>query len=183
LDEQMGRLRDELKTLGVADNTMVWFSSDNGPENNTPGTAGNLRARKRSLHEGGIRVPGLLTWPSKIKSPTTVAAPCHTGDYYPTVLSVVGESYREQLLDGIDLMPIVSGDRSTRGKLIHFQFGKQATVVGDRYKLYRAQPKQAWQLFDLANDQSESKDIAGQQESVVQAMRSSYQRWNESLAN
>ena len=62
MDDQIGRLRETLERLGVADNTMLWFASDNGPERGTPGTAGPLRARKRSLNEGGItsRLQGRL---------------------------------------------------------------------------------------------------------------------------
>ena len=181
LDEQVGRLRDELKELGVADNTMMWFSSDNGPENKTPGTAGKLRARKRSLYEGGIRVPGLLTWPAKFKTPQTIEAPCHTGDYYPTVLSALGEDYSEQLLDGIDLMPILSGSRSTRGQLIHFQFGKQAATIGDYYKLYRSKDSEAWELYDLSEDASESKNVVGDFPKVANLMTKSFEAWASSL--
>ena len=181
LDEQVGRLRNELEKLGVAEDTMMWFSSDNGPENKTPGTAANLRARKRSLHEGGIRVPGLMTWPAKIKQPLTVDAPCHTGDYYPTVLTALGEDTSTQLLDGINIMPLMVGERATRDQLIHFRFGKQATVIGDRFKLYRAKPDETWQLYDLQRDESESHDVASQHPEVAQQMTESLQRWTASL--
>lgn len=186
LDEQVGRLRAELQSLGVADDTMFWFCSDNGPENKTPGSAAHLRARKRSLHEGGIRVPGLLSWPARIKKPTVVQAPCHTGDYYPTVLAALGEDvshpeFSSQVLDGIDLMPIISGQRSTRGELIHLKFGKQSTVIGDRFKLYRGQPDAAWELFDLSSDESESTDVAVEHRSIMKTMRASFKAWDRSI--
>ena len=73
MDEQMGRLRKTLRDLGVADNTIVTFASDNGPEGSdkAPGSAGPFRGRKRSLYEGGVRVPGLIEWPAKIKPGVT----------------------------------------------------------------------------------------------------------------
>lgn len=69
MDEQMGRLRAELGRLGVEGNTMVWFCSDNGPRGggNAPGSTKGLRGSKRSLYEGGVRVPGILVWPDMIK--------------------------------------------------------------------------------------------------------------------
>ena len=70
MDEQIGRLRNRLKQLGIANNTLVTFCSDNGPEGSSkaPGSAGGLRGRKRSLYEGGVRVPSVIEWPSKIKA-------------------------------------------------------------------------------------------------------------------
>ena len=67
MDEQIGRLRTELKNIKADNNTILTFCSDNGPENGNPGITGGFKARKRSLHEGGIRVPGLLVWPKAVK--------------------------------------------------------------------------------------------------------------------
>lgn len=180
LDEQVGRLRAELESLGVADETMMWFSSDNGPENKTPGSAGDLRARKRSLYEGGVRVPGLLTWPDRIRSPKAIDAPCHTGDYYPTVLTALGESFDDQVLDGIDLLPIIMGDRKERGSPIHFRYGTQATSVGDKFKLYRTK-RNAWELYDLSTDVAEEHNIATEHTEVVQRLSAAYEQWSAGL--
>ena len=93
MDEQIGRLRAELKSLGIADNTMICFCSDNGPaRQGSPrhvGTARNLKGYKLSLNEGGIRVPGLMVWPAKIKEPRTVTTPCFTSDYFTTILAAL----------------------------------------------------------------------------------------------
>ncbi|MBT6398602.1 MAG: sulfatase-like hydrolase/transferase, partial [Verrucomicrobia bacterium] len=78
---------------GIANNTMIFFCSDNGPaRQGSPrhvGTAKNLKGYKLSLNEGGIRVPGLMVWPEKIKEPRTVTAPCFTSDYFPTILAAL----------------------------------------------------------------------------------------------
>ena len=77
--------------VGVAENTLLWFCSDNGPEGKkgkAPGAAGTLRGRKRDLLEGGIRVPGLLEWPARIKEGRRTAIPAGTIDYLPTIVDV-----------------------------------------------------------------------------------------------
>lgn len=182
LDEQMGRLRAELQALGIAENTMTWFSSDNGPENGTPGTAGDLRARKRSLYEGGIRVPGLLTWPSRIPSARTVTAPCHTGDYYPTILAVLRQPAGNLDLDGVNIWPLVEGVATQRNRVIQFQFGKQAAVVGDQYKLYRANAESPWELYDLTADRSEAHDLASRSPQIAKALSDSFAAWSVNLS-
>ena len=67
MDTEMGRLWTKLEELGEVENTMIWFCSDNGPENGTPGTAGPFRERKRSLYEGGVRVPAFCVYPNGIE--------------------------------------------------------------------------------------------------------------------
>ena len=91
MDKEIGRLRASLQELGIADNTMVWFCSDNGPEKG-PGVSGGFRERKRSLYEGGVRVPGLLVWPDKIKQGRVELAPAVTSDYLPTIMECGGHS-------------------------------------------------------------------------------------------
>ena len=68
MDEQIGRLRDYLQAEGLADNTIITFCSDNGPEDNVPGKTEGYRERKRSLYEGGIRVPSVMVWPEENKT-------------------------------------------------------------------------------------------------------------------
>ena len=110
MDTQIGRLRHELESLGVRDNTMLWFCSDNGPERGV-GRSGPFRERKRSLHEGGVRVPGLLEWPAKIPAARTTDFPAVTSDYYPTILDCLGLSVSGQKpLDGISLRKVIEDD-------------------------------------------------------------------------
>ena len=205
LDEQVGRLRAELKQQGVAKNTMFFFCSDNGPEGKAGkalGTAGKLRGRKRDLFEGGIRVPALLEWPAKIKPGSVTDTPCVTSDYSPTILATLGlkPSGRPEPVDGLNIMPILLGKSNTRTRPIGFQSARQAALIDNRYKLVRVgpntRPNQKRKrrkkrkrkanaatrvlLFDLKTDPGETKDIAGEHPAIVKKMTSQLDAWQKS---
>ena len=137
MDEQIGRLRATLHELDVAANTMLWFCSDNGPEGTAqaPGRTRGLRGRKRSLYEGGVRVPGLLEWPAEIRKPRSVSAPCSTLDYLPTILDLLDEPPPDRPLDGISLLPLIRGKTTERKRAIPFESRNRAALVTDRFKL------------------------------------------------
>jgi len=121
LDHAFGRLRKELKALGIEQNTILWYCSDNGGlrEESSGG-----RAKKGSIYEGGLRVPGILEWPAKIQ-PGKIDMPATTSDIMPTVLSMVGVTAASHYAwDGIDLTPIIEGKATSRPP-IGFWFGLQ----------------------------------------------------------
>jgi len=119
MDRAMGTLRKELRSLGVADNTLLWYTSDNGATG--PGSTGGLSGRKATLWEGGIRVPAIIEWPARIKSPARIAMPCGTVDIYPTVLQLAGASVARQApLDGTSLVPLLDGRMPARDKRLGF---------------------------------------------------------------
>ncbi len=199
LDEQVGRLRKTLKTLGVEKNTMVWFCSDNGPEGNpgpqkrSQGTAAIFRGRKRSLYEGGIRVPGLLVWPDRIPAPRETSVPCVTSDYFPTVLEALGIPLPDKRpYDGISLMPLINGQTEQRKRPIAFQFETQSALSGDRFKLVHnleprrlasdngTTPTTEWELYDLIEDPRETKNLAMERPDVVKEMQSALLEWQTS---
>ncbi len=182
IDKQMGRLRSELRQLGIADNTLLCFCSDNGPEGNSkaPGSAKHLRGRKRSLYEGGVRVPGIIEWPAKIKSSRTTNFPAVTSDYFPTIIDALGLKMPDKRpIDGVSLMPVISQKKEKRGTYIGFQHGNQKSFVGDRYKIYRSRNNN-WQLYDLSVDLAETKDIASQQTDLVKQLTKQFQDWSNS---
>ena len=182
LDQQIGRLRDALERNGIADNTMLWFCSDNGPENHTPGSAGPLRARKRSLHDGGVRVPGVMVWPKVVTTPRTIDAPCFTGDYFATILKSVDPSADiPNEVDGEDIMPIILGKETERNRPVFFRFGRQSAVVANRFKLYRGNRNQAWSLFDMQADLSESRDVAAAHPQIASELTNAYAQWESTL--
>ena len=178
LDEQFGRLREKLRELGVADDTMLFFCSDNGPEgrnDRAPGSAGGLRGRKRSLFEGGVRVPAAFQWPARIAGNRTIKAPSCTSDYLPTVLDALGIEPELPVLDGISLLPLLTGKTKRRGRPIGFQSGKQAAWVTDRYKLVRNGDRVM--LFDIPADPSEKNDLASEHPDLVKQMNAALEAW------
>jgi arylsulfatase A-like enzyme len=111
IDQQVGRLRQHLRDMGIAENTIVWYCSDNG---GLVQESSGGRDIKRSIYEGGLRVPGIMEWPAKYK-PGTVDTPASTSDMYPTLMSIVGAKIsHSHPLDGIDLTPIIAGQQTTR---------------------------------------------------------------------
>jgi arylsulfatase A-like enzyme len=121
LDHAFGRLRMELRTLGIEHNTILWYCSDNGGLRQE---SSGGRARKGSIYEGGLRVPAILQWPAKIE-PGKIDVPATTSDIMPTVLSMVGVTAKSHYpWDGIDLTPVIEGKASSRPP-IGFWFGLQ----------------------------------------------------------
>lgn len=121
IDRAMGLLRAGLKRLGIAENTLLWYTSDNGAQGNSPGSTGGLRGAKGSLWEGGIRVPCVIEWPARITSPRVSDLPACTSDISPTLLSLVGVTRPDQPpLDGIDLSPLLNGEMTERPRPIGF---------------------------------------------------------------
>ncbi len=185
MDEQVGRLRKELKTLGISDDTLLWFCSDNGPEGKSgkaPGSAGHLRGRKRSLFEGGVRVPGLLVWPAKVKKPRAADMPCSTLDYFPTVMDVVGIKMLSQPepIDGVSLLPLIEGGMKQRPMPIGFESAGQVALIDNRYKIYSANRGKTFSLFDLIEDPAETTDLAAAKPEILNIMKQTLLKWRAS---
>ncbi|MEW4488546.1 sulfatase-like hydrolase/transferase [Thalassoglobus sp. JC818] len=187
LDEQVGRLRATLKTLGVDQSTMIWFCSDNGPEGQSgkaPGSASPFRGRKRSLYEGGVRVPAIVEWPGHVPAGAVCSSPAVTSDYLPTVLEAMELTYPDDRpIDGVSLTHYFDGSSPERGKPIGFQFQKQRSWVTDQFKLYSSDSGKTWELYDLSTDPSEEQNIAADHPDRVKAMAEEIQAWIDSCAN
>ena len=184
MDEQVGRLRAELKTLGIARDTMLWFCSDNGPEGNdsAPGRTKGLRGRKRSLYEGGVRVPGLLIWPGNVRTPRTIQMPCSTCDYSPTVMDVLGLRIerRPKPVDGVSLLPLIEGKTAQRPRPIGFQSRNQVALIDNRYKIYSKDKSQTFKLYDLLSDPGEKQDLAAEKPEIAEKMIETLNAWRAS---
>ncbi len=119
MDQALGHLRQELRTLGVADNTVLWYTSDNGAA--APGSTGGLAGKKGNLFEGGIRVPCMIEWPAKIRTGQAVDLACGTVDIYPTLLELAGAKVeRQHPLDGVSLAGLIEGKPLTERKPLGF---------------------------------------------------------------
>jgi len=184
MDEQIGRLRGFLREKGVADNTIILFCSDNGPEgseqiNRTQGSAGPFRGRKRSLHEGGIRVPALIEWPEKIRAGQKTNLPVSTSDIFPTLLGILGINSEKgvQPLDGINIFPLIQRNIEKRESPIAFQFQQQQAIMDNQFKLYSADNGEHFALFDLLNDPGENTDIASVNPRITSRLSSELKEW------
>lgn len=179
LDDQVGRLRAELNRLGVADNTALFFCSDNGPEGGKVagrrgGTTGEFSGRKRSVLDGGVRVPALAVWPGEIEAGSFIDVPMSVLDYLPTVSAITGAKLdTEHTLDGEDIMPILKGKTQVHSKSIPFRFNQYACLVKGKYKLIIEHPTDHSmdRLFDLETDKTESTNVVSQYPEMVQKMR------------
>lgn len=184
MDEQIGRLRSVLREKGIAENTLILFCSDNGPEgpepvNRTQGSAGPFRGRKRSLYEGGIRVPALIEWPAKIDGGQKTNLPISTSDIFPTLLGILGIDKQKGVkpLDGADVFPRIQENKQTRASTIAFRFQNQQVIMDNQFKLYSADSGENFALFDLIHDPGETTDIAAAHPQKVAALSGELENW------
>jgi arylsulfatase A-like enzyme len=120
MDRAFGRIRTEIKTLGLTDDTILWYCSDNGALSKL-GSSGGRRGNKGQVYEGGLLVPALLEWPRQHPKPRVIDVPCVTSDIYPTVLEWTGaKADRQPPLDGTSLVPLLDGKAKARAKPIGF---------------------------------------------------------------
>lgn len=189
MDRQIGRLRAELEASVQWDNTLLWFGSDNGPEyidhsasEPAPGTAGMLRGKKRSLHEGGVRVPGIVSWPAGLTAGRSSALPVTTSDFLPSALALQQPPRPAvvQPLDGRDALSLLRSGQDMRPDPIPFEFVGQVALTDNRWKLYSDDDGATYQLFDLVTDPTESHDIAADHPERVGRMVRELEAWRAS---
>jgi arylsulfatase A-like enzyme len=184
LDRDVGRILDRLKTLGLAENTLVLVTSDNGPH--TAGgilgpqffrSGGDLSGGKWYLSEGGIRVPLLASWPGTIAPGSVVHEPLALWDLLPTLTEIAGIS-RAASGDGLSLVPLWKGEGEPRHGFLYWEtftphFQGQAVRQG-RWKAIRQGLRSAQdpvQLFDLDTDPGEHRDVAGAHCALLNSLR------------
>ncbi len=182
MDEQVGRIEKKLQELKVDDNTIIWFCSDNGPEVRTPGTAGPFRERKRSLYEGGVRVPAFCIWPGKTKAGQTTDFPAVTSDYLPTISEAFHLNFsKNRPVDGISLVKLLNGEMVKRTTPIGFRFGTKMSWVTQEYKLISTDKGETFELYNLIDDKAEKNNIDADKPELVKQMKSELFDWIESV--
>lgn len=187
MDEQVGRLRNTLKELKIDNNTILFFTSDNGPEGKsakgrTQGVTNGLKGRKRSLNEGGIRVPGIVEWPGKIKPARKVDVPCFTSDYFPTIASIleIDLAKYERPFDGINLMPVIEGKVKERKSHLVFNLQSQMALMDDRFKIYSEDAGENFELYDIVSDPNEKHNLAMEQLDKLEELVAAWKVWKKS---
>jgi arylsulfatase A-like enzyme len=178
MDRDIGRLMALLKKLGIDDDTLVFFTSDNGPHREGGAdpdffdSNGPLRGIKRDLYEGGIRVPMIARWPKRIKAGGAGAKSDQVWahwDLLPTLAEVAGVKPPAGI-DGVSMLNALLGQRQRNHEFLYWEFHErgfsQAVRMGD-WKAVRKSPDSPLELYNLKNDLGEHNDVAVKHPEVV----------------
>ncbi|NQV35378.1 MAG: arylsulfatase [Phycisphaeraceae bacterium] len=176
MDGDVGRILTQIETLHLADNTIVFFCSDNGAAERWEGrfdSSGSLRGRKRDLYEGGIRTPMIVRWPGKIRAGSVSNRAWYFPDVLPTLAEIAGIK-APQSIDGLSVLPtLLSQPQDLTERRLYWEFfekGFQQAMRWRHWKVIRQAPGQALELYDLRNDPGETKNVAGAHPDVVITM-------------
>lgn len=166
LDHALGQVMEALEKADATENTLLMFTSDNGPVPNFGGTTGGLRGGKRSSHEGGIRVPGVVRWPKYIEAGTTNDTPVIGTDIFATVLDLAGVPVPDdRTIDGISIVPLFLGAELNRPIPMFWRNhvsqanDRVALRVGD-WKIVGNDVLTKFQLFEIQKDWKEENDLS-----------------------
>jgi arylsulfatase A-like enzyme len=195
MDEQIGRLKAYLNDNGLAENTILFFCSDNGPADALTrkgiASAGPFRGHKHQMWEGGLRVPSVIEWPGHIEAGQTTNYQASTVDYLPTILDMLNLPEIKKIpLDGISLLPMLNGKSKKRSVPIVsgyqrlYKNTEMYAFIDGQYKICNPEPGDEMMLFDLEADPSESKNLANEKPELLTKMKEDLEKvktsWKES---
>lgn len=195
LDRQIGRLLDKLEQMGELENTLVLFTSDNGPHNEGHdheffNSNGDLKGYKRDTYEGGIRVPMIAWWKGKIEPGSTTDFIAGFQDLMPTFAQVADYAIPKQS-NGISIIPVMKGEEQEKHDYLNWEFqldgwgrkmpngGFRQAVRMDQWKAVRYGVNSKTELYDLSKDISESENIAGDHPEIVKRMNQLFDERSE----
>jgi arylsulfatase A-like enzyme len=188
MDAGIGRVLATLDELDLTENTIVVFTSDNGPsaEPNTYGPAGAnisngpLREHKFSMHEGGIRVPFIARWPGKIPAGSVRDEPAVTMDLMPTFLEAAAVNDADKIeMHGQSLLTHLKGGPLNRTGPLHWESQQNAAVLSGEWKLVHRFWEQQPRLYRIADDPSESQNLASQYPDKTRELMALHEQWKE----
>ncbi|MFP4502923.1 MAG: sulfatase [Candidatus Hydrogenedentota bacterium] len=194
IDHSAGRVLDTLDDLGLADDTIVVFFSDNGGLHIRYDGVGEeyvstqkpLRGEKGTLYEGGIREPLIVRWPGHMKAGSTCAAPVTSVDFFPTFLAAAGAKAPAQPLDGLDITPLLTDGEIDRDAIYwHYPHYHHTTPAGairkGDWKLIEYYEDGRLELFNLARDIGEAHDLASVFPERAMALRDQLAAWRKQV--
>ncbi len=173
LDAAFGKLMTALDEMGHLNETFVMFTSDNGPEGNgktgrTRGSTGGLRGRKRHSYEGGIRVPGIIRWPGRVKAGSENAEPVIGSDVFTTICDVLDiQLPSDRTIDGASMVPLFDGKPIQREQPLYWrnhlapQQQKVALRIGP-WKIIGSNDLKHFELYNIDNDPQESQELSAE---------------------
>jgi arylsulfatase A len=190
VDESVGRVLAVLKELGLEANTLIIFTSDNGGFYNATSNA-PLRANKGAYYEGGIRVPLIIKWPGTGKAGVVVHDPVTSTDLYPTCLAAAGLPLRpHQHQDGVNLRPVLTGEGALPPRPLFWHYPHynehpssvpSSVIRKGPWKLIEAFDPAGIELYNLASDLSETKNLAAAEPDRVKELRAELEAWRNSV--
>lgn len=185
MDRSIGTLRRKLRQWGIAENTLLWFNSDNGGVKPfAPAVNGGLRGFKGDVYEGGIRVPCVVEWPARIRTPRISMFPAVTMDILPTLTHIAGQPSPQPgyPMDGTDILDALTSDTASRHKPIPFRYQGKAAWVDFPYKLVSKNFRNGrFELFNLQTDPLETTDIFNLEPAIAQRLVAAFEAWSLSV--
>ncbi|WP_166829559.1 sulfatase-like hydrolase/transferase [Thalassoroseus pseudoceratinae] len=187
LDAAIGRVLKSLDDLKIADDTLVFFYSDNGAfrlgrTGLDVGSNDPLRSGGVTCWEGGLRVVAMARWPKKIPAGITISEPCWSPDLLMTFATLTHAKLpADVVLDGKNILPVLTDHAKSPHESFYFRYRNHAALRKGNWKIVRENPKRSWQLFDLQSDPRESQNLADEKPQVVQELQSELKRWERSF--
>ncbi|HUY91680.1 MAG TPA: sulfatase [Pirellulales bacterium] len=166
LDDGVGAILAKLESAGLENDTLVFFLSDNGgPTRELTSSNKPLRGEKGSVYEGGVRVPFMVRWPGRLPAAAVYDEPVSSTDIFATAAAVAGAKPRQgRTLDGVNLMPYLTGKASGRPhEMLYWRQGRNTALRSGDWKLLRhgrGKTDGDWELYDLAHDVGETRNLA-----------------------
>ena len=186
-DGVLGRLVEKIDELGLRDNTLVVFTSDNGGFNYGVTDNPPLRGTKSWLYEGGLRIPLIVRWPGKVQPGSTSDEPVSHLDYFPTFLEVAGIPVEpDQVLDGESMVPVLTGKGGFKRDALYFHYPNYAwharnrlggAIIEGDYKLLNWYDDDSVELYNLSTDPSETQDLAAQKPELAERLKGKFKKW------
>lgn len=180
LDDAVGSLVAKLREHNVEQQTLIYYTNDNGgPIQDITADNSPLGGAKGSLWEGGVRVPSFVYWKGKIKSGER-SHPVISLDIFPTAIAATGVK-TDKSLDGANLLPSLTGasDAGLEDRTLYWRSNNTWAVRRGSWKLTKPERNESVQLFDLSKDVSESRDVAGENPTIVASLQQAWNAWNE----
>lgn len=177
-DDSVGKVLAELRKSGVEENTLVVFLGDNGgPTEELTSSNAPLRGGKGDLWDGGIRVPFIVSWKNHIPAGRIVDASVASIDATATALELANAGPSQKQLDGINLMPLLTGKMAeVPERTLFWRVGQKNALRSGNWKLIR--DGKEWQLYDLAHDIGETTNLAAKEPARVQQLTTLWDKWN-----
>jgi arylsulfatase A-like enzyme len=177
LDDGVGRVLATLRQCKLEDNTLVVFLSDNGgPTRELTSSNRPLRGEKGQLLEGGIRVPFIARWDGRLPAGRVEERAISSLDLMATAAAAAGATPPAGL-DGVDLLPrLAAGDQTPIHERLYWRVGPQAALRAGNWKIHRGRGERTWQLYDLASDPGEARDLAARQPERVATLEAAWKK-------